>query len=107
MKNSLTVIDTGLDEGTLEQIKTVFSKFDILEKVVLYGSRAKGTFKPYSDIDITLFGDGLTLTYQQEIEIALDDLFLPFKFDISCYDTIQNEDLKEHIERVGIILYSK
>ena len=95
----------GLKESDIELIKSVFSKYLEVEKVVIYGSRAKGNFKEASDIDLTLFGDKLNLTIQQKIENDLDDLMLPYFFDISIFSQISNPDLIEHIELVGISFY--
>jgi predicted nucleotidyltransferase len=83
----------------------IFSSHSQLEKVVLYGSRAKGTFKPNSDIDITIIGSQLNLSNLQQIETELDDLLLPYKIDISIYHHITNPDLIEHIARVGKVLF--
>jgi predicted nucleotidyltransferase len=95
----------GLKESDIELIKGVFSKYLEVEKVVIYGSRAKGNFKLASDIDLTLYGEKLNLTIQQKIENDLDDLMLPYFFDISIFSQISNPDLVEHIERVGISFY--
>ena len=46
--------NTGLNNTDVEKIKTLFDLYPEIEKVILYGSRAKGTFKPASDIDLTL-----------------------------------------------------
>jgi predicted nucleotidyltransferase len=92
----------GLKESDIELIKKVFSNYPEDEKVILYGSRAKGTYKPASDIDLTLLGDKLNLTTLQKIEIDLDDLLLPYFFDVSIFNQISNPDLVEHIERVGV-----
>lgn len=46
----------GLEEQTLQTIFLIFGKYPEVEEVILYGSRAKGNFKPFSDIDITLKG---------------------------------------------------
>lgn len=97
----------GLSKDDFEKIISVFYKFHNLEKVILYGSRAKGNFKIYSDIDLTLVGKDLNLKKLHLIEIALDDLFLPYKFDLSIKNHIQNQDLLDHIERVGIEIFSK
>ena len=76
----------GLKESDIELIKKVFSNYPEVEKVILYGSRAKGTYKPASDIDLTLLGDKLNLTTLQKIEIDLDDLLLPYFFDVSIFN---------------------
>ncbi len=99
--------DFGLSLSTLQNIQKVFSNYDIIESVILYGSRAKGNFKPYSDIDITLIGKSINSTTINKIEMDLDDLMMPIKFDVSNHLTIKNEDLLEHIKRVGKIIYQK
>ncbi len=100
-------MEFGLNNNDIERIKSVFSLFDEVEKVILYGSRAKGTFKPFSDIDLTLKGCKLNLTILQNIETCLDDLLLPYKFDISIYHHISNPELIEHINRIGKSFYSQ
>ncbi len=95
------MINTGLNISDIEKIRRVFALYLEVEKVILYGSRAKGSYKPASDIDLTLIGRNLNLDIQQKIEMELDDLLLPYKFDISIYHKIKNKELIEHIERVG------
>jgi predicted nucleotidyltransferase len=95
----------GLSEFQFGQIVNVFANNKDVDKVILYGSRAKGTQKPYSDIDITILGDNLNFSLLQKIEIELDDLLLPYKFDVSLYNSIDNNDLVEHIKRVGKTIY--
>lgn len=96
----------GLTTKQYEAIATVFSNYSQIKTVVIYGSRAKGTHKPYSDIDLTLIGELIDLTILQKIELELDDLMLPYKFDISIFNTIENNDLLEHINRKGQIFYT-
>ena len=95
----------GLNDTDIEKIRAVFSLHKELEKVVLYGSRAKGTYKPASDIDLVLVGDDLNLTIQQAIENELDDLLLPYKFDVFLFHQIENMELVNHIERVGKVFF--
>ena len=97
----------GLKENTIKQINRVFSKYPQVDKVILYGSRAKGNYKTGSDIDITLKGEGLNLSSVHKIELEIDDLFLPYTFDISIFNQISNPDLLEHINRVGKVFYEK
>jgi len=97
----------GLDEETVNKIKSVFSRFNEVEEVLLYGSRAKGNFKPGSDVDLTLKGEKLKLKLLNKISLDIDDLLLPYSFDISIFHQITNPDLIEHIERVGIVFYKK
>ncbi len=78
-----------------------------MEKGVLYGSRAKGNFKPGSDTDLTLCGEGLKLTLVGDIEVALNDLLLPFEIDLSIYDKLGHAELRAHVDRFGRVIFQK
>jgi len=97
----------GLTDDDLIRIIEVFSKFNEIDEVIIYGSRAKGNFKPSSDIDITFVGKDLNLKIINEIAIVLDDLMLPYTFDTSIWSQISNADLIAHINRIGKTLYQK
>lgn len=97
----------GLLEKDLAKIYQVFSAFSAVEKVWLYGSRAKGNHQVYSDIDLVLDGQSLDLKTQHQIEWALDDLYLPYHFDVSLLSQIENSELRQHIDRVGILFYER
>lgn len=101
------MINTGLNNSDIKKIQSVLNLHSEIEKAILFGSRAKGNYKPASDIDLTLVGNNLTLTIQQKIENELDDLLLPYKFDISIYHTITSNELVTHIERVGQLFFQK
>jgi uncharacterized protein len=98
-------LDFGLKETTIEKIQSVLARYPEIEKAVLYGSRAKGNYRNGSDIDLTLMGDGLTHNQLLRIEMEIDDLLLPYKMDLSLYRQIENPDLLEHINRVGVTFY--
>ena len=97
----------GLEEKEIAAINSVFAKYPNVEKVMLFGSRTKGTNQPFSDIDITLLGDKLTHSDLINIMSDLDDLFLPYEIDLSIFNKINNEALKEHILRMNVVFYSK
>ena len=94
----------GLNEPTIQRILQVLADYAEVEEAILYGSRAKGNFKPYSDVDITLKGINLSLQILNKISLQLDDLLLPYKFDLSIFQQIDNPELIKHIERVGVRL---
>jgi predicted nucleotidyltransferase len=96
----------GLSPKYIDKINNIFRQYATIDKVIIYGSRAKGNFKESSDIDLTLLGK-LDLKSINKIEQKLDDLLLPNKFDISNYYQIQNKELLDHISRVGQVFYSK
>ena len=100
-------MDCGLTLDDLNKLTSLFAKNEHIERVVPYGSRAKGTFKPFSDVDITLFGDAITHQDLSQLLFDVDDLLLPYQFDVSIFNTLKNSDLIEHINRVGIEIYNK
>ncbi len=97
----------GLPQSTIEAIRTVLARHPQVEKAILYGSRAKGTYKHGSDIDLTLCGDGLTLAVQQQIMAELDDLLLPHMIDLSILSQIGDPEVVEHIRRVGVVFFQR
>jgi predicted nucleotidyltransferase len=100
-----TVFRFGLKESTINRINTVFSQYPDIEKVVLYGSRAKGNYREGSDIDLTLMGGALSHAQLNRIETQIDDLLLPYTIDLSLFESIDNANLIEHIRRVGVVFY--
>lgn len=97
----------GISLETWERITKVFRKSSCINQVKLFGSRAKGNFRDGSDIDLCLLGNQISLSDMYQLETALDDLMLPFTFDVSIYSKITNKDLIDHIDRVGRVVYSK
>ena len=97
----------GLSASTVKRIVSVLAHYSEIEKAVLYGSRAKGNYRTGSDIDLTLFGDRLNHTLLARLDNELDDLLLPYKFDISLFANLTHADLLEHIQRVGVLFYEK
>lgn len=97
----------GLKDIEINRLKQLFAADEHIETVILYGSRAKGTHKPFSDVDITLIGDDLTHQDLVRLSLAIDDLLLPYQFDISILSTIRNEALVSQILSTGITIYRK
>ena len=97
----------GLPESAIEQIGAIFASHREIERAVLYGSRAKGNFKPGSDIDLTLFGTDLTHELLLDLLVELDDLLLPWMIDLSLFASLNHPALQEHINRVGVVFYQR
>lgn len=96
----------GIYPKSYNEIIRIIERYPSIEKVVIYGSRAKGTQREGSDIDFTLFGN-IPDKDLSGLRLDLDDSYIPYLFDISIYDKLQSESLKEHIDRVGKIFYKK
>ena len=95
----------GLPAATVGAMRTVLSRHPGVRRAVIYGSRAKGNHRPGSDIDLTLFGDGLTAADLLAVDGALDALDLPYRIDLSLHADIEDPALRSHIERVGRVLH--
>jgi predicted nucleotidyltransferase len=103
MKNKL-----GLVEGDLQEVISVLIQFPEVELASVFGSRAKGNYKTGSDVDIALKGKQLSFTIVARINSILnEETSMPYRFDVLNYETISNNELKEHIDRVGLVIYSK
>ncbi|MEI6085471.1 MAG: nucleotidyltransferase domain-containing protein [Verrucomicrobiota bacterium] len=97
----------GLSANTVERVVSALAHYPEIEKAVLYGSRAKGNYRTGSDIDLTLFGDRLNHTLLTRLDNELDDLLLPYKFDLSLFTDLTHPELVDHIRRVGVVFYEK
>lgn len=106
IKDSIA-LEIGISEANLEEIRDFAMKYPTIEKIVLYGSRAKGNFRPGSDLDMVLIGDELKLKDQLSFWGDLDDSYQPYLFDVAILSHINNESLLDHIQRVGKVIYKK
>ena len=95
----------GLSDAAVSAICGVFADYPAIRRVLLYGSRAKGSYRTGSDIDLTIDGAGVTENDRLEMDSRLDDLLLPNKIDLSLVSFIKNPSLLDHIQRVGIVIY--
>lgn len=95
----------GLTDLEMQKLISVLSSQPNIKKAIVYGSRAKGTNRRFSDIDMTLVGSKLTRHDLNHVAMLIDDLLLPYEFDLSLYSSLKNENLLEHIGRVGKVIY--
>lgn len=101
-------MDFGLKTADLEYIILAIKSFTEIEKAVIFGSRAKGTYKTGSDIDIAIFGDGVSFTTISKLHSQLEDKSsMPYLFDIVDYTHNLHKELKEHIDQMGKLIYEK
>jgi len=96
----------GIAQNTVNELNQIFNKYKNIEKVILYGSRAKGNYREGSDIDLTIIGD-VEREDLMKIKDEIEDSYIPYLFDISIYNQLNSESLKEHINRVGKVFYKK
>jgi len=96
----------AIPDGDLKILLGLFCEVPQLEKVILYGSRAKGTNELRSDIDLVTVGDEVDRHIIAELLGLLVESDIAHIVDISRYEDISNQALLEHIDRVGITIYS-
>lgn len=96
----------GLNEKEIHIISSVFAAYPAIEKVIVFGSRAMGNYQPYSDIDLAYVG-ALAPEEERRLYHMLEDLPLPYQFDIQSYAAITHAPLREHIDRVGKLFYRR
>ena len=95
----------GLPERTIQELLDYFSNKEDIEKVLIFGSRAKGTCRTGSDIDFAIFTDDHNDFHR--ISGELDELPTPYKFDVIDYKTLTHEGMKKSIDNDGQIFYQK
>jgi predicted nucleotidyltransferase len=98
----------GIEDADLETIIEVISDVAEVNEIIIFGSRAKGTFRRGSDVDLALKGQQLTThTISHISNILNEETTMPYHFDVINYHTINNVHLCEHIDRVGRSIYKK
>jgi len=96
----------GLTEDALEAIRAVLVRYPEVEEAVVFGSRSLRRDHPPSDVDLALHGEVSPLD-AESIALELNDLPLPFQFDVQALAAIRHRGLRAHIARAGQILYRK
>ena len=95
----------NLHSKHLKTLQTLFAKHPTIAQALLFGSRALGTHKESSDIDIALKGD-ITPTLLAHLKEELEDSTLPYFCDILDYERAPQE-LREHIDTHALTLYKR
>lgn len=98
---------TGLSDAQISRIISVIESYPGIRQAVLFGSRAMGSHRYGSDIDIALDADNLPIEDLLHLHTLIDDLNLPFIVDLVHIQRINNEDLIDHIHRVGKVLFCR
>ncbi len=93
----------GVEDNIIDLIRIEISKYCTVEDIIIFGSRAKGNFKKGSDIDLAIKSDDITFENLNVLKAKINQEFpIPYQVDLINYKTISNDDLKNHINRVGI-----
>ena len=91
----------GLEEHVLRRIRAALENYPAVERAVIFGSRATGHYKSYSDIDIAVFAPEIDYRDFAMLAFELEELPIIFKIDVVHFDKLSNAALKEKIELEG------
>ncbi|CAH8223103.1 nucleotidyltransferase family protein [Vibrio aestuarianus] len=102
VSKALVSIKIGLKLHQYQLLNDVILSNPLVERAWVFGSRALGTFKESSDIDIALEGQALTLNEIAMMLDTLDQSSLPYKVDLLIKHKITSPELLTHIEQHGL-----
>lgn len=97
----------GLTDIEIQALRDTLASFPEIEEAIIYGSRARGTNRMASDIDLTLKGNGLTYLQLALLDEKIDDLYLPYFVDLSLFSMLNSPALLESIRREGKVFYNR
>src|SRR4051794_2089169 len=98
----------GLLERDIRYILEAIESFPEIAEAILFGSRAKGTHKAGSDVDLAIKGEAVTYDTAVKLAVVLnEEKPLPYFFDVVHYEAIREPRLVEHIDRVGVKLFDR
>ncbi|MDI1230398.1 MAG: nucleotidyltransferase domain-containing protein [Methylobacter sp.] len=96
------MMDTGLTQTDIGRIIAAIKQFPEIEETIIFGSRVKGNYKKASDVDLAIKGHAVTGETIKRLSFLLnEELPLPYFFDVVHYESLENQLLIEHIDRVG------
>lgn len=94
--------ETGIKPAVIQEICALARKYDI-DKVILFGSRARGDHRRASDIDLAVCGGNIS-RFALDVE---EETSTPLKYDVIDLGGTLQKELREAIETEGRILYEK
>lgn len=95
----------GLSDTVVKELQNVFRGYDNVQRVIIFGSRAKGNYRIGSDVDLAVVGDSIGYSQLLDMKCKIDDADLLYKVDLVDYNKNKNTPIGAHIDRVGKIFY--
>ena len=96
-----------ISQRFLDTLSDYCSENDYIEKVTLFGSRARGDFRPNSDIDLAIYTNQATHSQQNLIEARIQEMPTYLKIDIVFFDRLNKNELLANIRMEGIVVYEQ
>lgn len=94
--------ETGIKTAVIQEIREIAKKHSV-QKVILFGSRARGNYERASDIDLAVLG-GNDILFALDVE---EEVATPLKFDVINLNGNVQKELKQSIQTEGIVLYEE
>ena len=94
----------NLEKRIIDEIIDISSKYKYINKVIIFGSRARGDNSPKSDIDLAIYSDSSIVEFIEDIEMNTHTLL---EIDFSDMNVVCDEFFIEQIKKEGIIIYEK
>ncbi len=100
-------MNDGLTQKQRAMIASVLEACPAVNEVILFGSRAMGNYKPASDADFFLIGEGIGMTELLQIHRVIDDLPLSIDVDLLADTMLHSPDVRRHIRQHGRLWWSR
>ena len=95
----------GLSDTVIKELQDIVRRHTNIEKVLIFGSRSKGNYRPGSDIDLAVIGKNIDYSQLLDILCEIDELELLYSIDLLDYQKKVGTPLGDHIDRVGQVFF--
>ncbi|MDD4503802.1 MAG: nucleotidyltransferase domain-containing protein [Clostridiaceae bacterium] len=99
-------MENEMEDNVLNEIIRISKEYN-LEKVVLFGSRARGDNSPVSDYDIAVFDNSLSDIEKASFCLDIEGIETLKKIDIVFTSDSLSIGLLENINKDGVIIYEQ
>lgn len=98
----------GIEKHIIDMILSELSNHKEICDIIMFGSRAKGNFKKGSDIDLAIKGENISFELVAGLKTRFNqEMLIPYHVDLVHYESISNNELIDHIDRVGISIMNR
>ncbi len=97
----------GLTDRDMTTLHDILRRYPDVQQVCIFGSRAKGTFKHGSDIDLAVMNPDVSDAIIRRIKADCDDSSLPYMVDVLHFAALTDNAVKDHVMRVGVLFFER
>ena len=94
-----------ISKTDLETLRSIFRRFPSIRSVRVFGSRATGSARRTSDIDIAVSAPDMMDREWVDLREALDAARIIYDLDLIRFETLLNDKLRARIDSDGILIY--